>query len=78
MNAVSRHGGEDIELVINWGLGVDSTAYMVRMLEDPAVHGVDLARTVVLHQLTGDEWPATRVHADIGKSSYQNLRNARG
>lgn len=64
MNAVPRHGGEDIELVINWGLGVDSTAYLVRMLEDPAAHGVDLARTVVLHQLTGDEWPTSRVHAE--------------
>lgn len=60
MNAVPRHGGEGVELVINWGLGVDSTTYMVKMLEDPAAHGVDLARTVVLHELTGDEWPATR------------------
>jgi hypothetical protein len=59
-------------------LGVDSTAYLVKMLEDPAAHGVDLARTLVMHQLTGDGWPATRAHADISKSSYQNLRNARG
>lgn len=34
------------------------------MLEDPAAHGVDLARTLVMHQLTGDEWPATRAHAE--------------
>ncbi|MEU0031777.1 hypothetical protein [Streptomyces sp. NPDC006335] len=55
---------DGIDLVINWGLGVDSTAYMVKMLEDPAAHGVDLARTLVMHQLTGDEWPATRAHAE--------------
>ncbi|MGK3943326.1 hypothetical protein ABK046_33415 [Streptomyces caeruleatus] len=62
--AAARHGFEDIELVINWGLGVDSTAYLVKMLDDPAAHGVDLARTLVMHQLTGDEWPATRAHAE--------------
>lgn len=78
MNAAPRTGSADVELVINWGLGVDSTAYLVKMLEDPSAHGVDLARTMVLHELTGDEWPATRAHAAIGKSGYQNLRNARG
>lgn len=74
MSAGSRTGGEDVELVINWGLGVDSTAYLVKMLEDPAAHGVDLARTMVLHELTGSEWPATRAHAVIGKPGYWNLR----
>lgn len=64
MNAEPRDGGEGVELVINWGLGVDSSAYLVRMLEDPAAHGVDLARTMVMHELTGDEWPATRAHAE--------------
>ncbi|MEV7872581.1 hypothetical protein AB0P17_42220 [Streptomyces sp. NPDC088124] len=64
MNAMPRRGGEGVELVISWGLGVDSTAYLVKMLDDPAACGVDLARTVVLHQLTGDEWPTTRAHAE--------------
>ncbi|MGX1266995.1 hypothetical protein [Streptomyces phaeoluteigriseus] len=63
MTAAPRTGGADVELVINWGLGVDSTAYLVKMLEDPSAHGVDLSRTMVLHELTGDEWPATRAHA---------------
>ncbi|WP_331765367.1 hypothetical protein OG747_52935 (plasmid) [Streptomyces sp. NBC_01384] len=74
MNALPRPGGEDVELVIHWGAGVDSSAYLVRMLEDPAAHGVDLDRTMVMHELTGDEWPATRAHADIGKPGYWNLR----
>ncbi|MER7568875.1 hypothetical protein ABTZ93_38990 [Streptomyces sp. NPDC097941] len=68
MNATARSAAglsvDGIELVINWELGVDSTAYLVKMLEDPAAHGVDLARTLVMHQLTGDEWPATRAHAE--------------
>ncbi|WP_405663596.1 MULTISPECIES: hypothetical protein [unclassified Streptomyces] len=34
---------------------VDSTTYLVKMLEDPAAHGVDPARTTVLHQLTGSQ-----------------------
>ncbi|WP_237409433.1 transposase [Streptomyces sp. M2CJ-2] len=56
--------GEGVELVISWGLGGDSTAHLVKMLEDPAAHGVDLARTMVLHELTGSEWPTTRAHAE--------------
>lgn len=76
MNAASRTGGQDVELVINWGAGVDSTAYLVKMLEDPSTHGVDLARTMVLHELTGDEWPATRAHASIGKSGYWKWGNS--
>lgn len=57
MNAASRvaasHGFEGIELVINGALGVDSTAYLVKMLEDPAAHGVDLARTLVITSSPG-------------------------
>ncbi|MEU9412256.1 hypothetical protein AB0E08_42090 [Streptomyces sp. NPDC048281] len=57
-------GTGDTELVINWGLGVDSSAYLVKMLEDPPAHGVDLARTMVIHQITGSEWPNTYDHAE--------------
>ncbi|MEV8597342.1 hypothetical protein [Streptomyces sp. NPDC052012] len=75
MTAALRPGGEGVDLVISLGLGVDSTAYLVKMLDDPAAHGVDLARTMVIHQLTGSEWPTTRAHADIGKSGYRKVRN---
>ena len=64
MTAALRPGREGVDLVISWGLGVDSTAYLVKMLDDPAAHGVDLARTMVIHQLTGSEWPTTRAHAE--------------
>ncbi|MFD4604355.1 hypothetical protein ACFWPQ_40860 [Streptomyces sp. NPDC058464] len=64
MTTVFGTGAEDTELVINWGLGVDSSAYLVRMLENPSAHGVDLARTMVIHQITGSEWPTTYAHAE--------------
>lgn len=50
---------EPVELVINWGLGRHSSAYLARILTDPAAHGVDPARTVVLHMAVGSEWPDT-------------------
>ncbi|GHE34769.1 hypothetical protein [Streptomyces capitiformicae] len=52
---------DDLDTVINWGLGADSTAYLARMLTDPAAHGIDLERTAVLYMATGSEWPETRL-----------------
>ena len=53
-----------VDTVINWGLGVDSTAMIARILEDPAAHGVDLERTAVVHMATGSEWPDTLADAE--------------
>ncbi|WP_369383288.1 hypothetical protein [Streptomyces sp. cg36] len=52
---------DDLDTVVNWGLGADSTAYIARMLTDPAAHGIDLQRTAVLYMATGSEWPETRL-----------------
>ncbi|MEU4884555.1 hypothetical protein AB0G19_29450 [Streptomyces althioticus] len=52
---------DDLDTVINWGLGADSTAYLARMLTDPDAHGIDLKRTAVLYMATGSEWPETRL-----------------
>ncbi|WP_369228434.1 hypothetical protein AB5J52_48155 (plasmid) [Streptomyces sp. R39] len=52
---------DDLDTVINWGLGADSTAYLARVLTDPAAYGIDLDRTVVLYMATGSEWPETRM-----------------
>ncbi|MET9122184.1 hypothetical protein [Streptomyces sp. NPDC004528] len=52
---------DSLDTVINWGLGADSTAYLARMLTDPAAHGIDLDRTAVLYMATGSEWPETRL-----------------
>lgn len=54
-------GDDSLDTVINWGLGADSTAYLARMLTDPAAHGIDLERTAVLYMATGSEWPETRL-----------------
>ncbi|CAL9670817.1 hypothetical protein SUDANB15_07387 (plasmid) [Streptomyces sp. enrichment culture] len=52
---------DEVDTVINWGLGADSTAYLARILTDPAAHGIDLERTAVLYMATGSEWPETRM-----------------
>ncbi|MFJ8158511.1 hypothetical protein [Streptomyces sp. NPDC094468] len=52
---------EDLDTVVNWGLGADSTAYLARVLTDPSGCGIDLDRTVVLYMATGSEWPQTRL-----------------
>jgi hypothetical protein len=76
--------GETIDTVVNWGLGVDSTAFLVKMLDDPHAYGVDLARTVVLHQATGSEWPRTRELAEtyalplLRRSGVRLVQLARG
>ncbi|MEU5894482.1 hypothetical protein ABZ835_48135 [Streptomyces sp. NPDC047461] len=46
---------DDLDTVINWGLGADSTAYLARVLTAPAAHGIDLERTAVLYMATGSE-----------------------
>lgn len=53
---LSRDG--EVDAVINWGLGADSTAYLARMLTDPAAH---LERTAMLYMATASEWPETRL-----------------
>ncbi|MFE9127336.1 hypothetical protein ACFYOF_18285 [Streptomyces sp. NPDC007148] len=55
---------DDLDTVINWGLGADSTAYLARVLTDPASYGIDLERTAVLYRATGSEWPETRLLVD--------------
>lgn len=66
----------NLDTIINWGASADSTAYLAKMLTAPNAHGIDLDRTAVLYMATGSEWPETRLLADIGKPSYQNLCNA--
>jgi hypothetical protein len=48
MTAAPRTGRDDVELVINWGLGVDSTAYPVQVLEEPRRSGPDTAAPIPL------------------------------
>lgn len=47
------------KVVLSYGLGVDSTAILVRYLTDPTSRDFDLSELVVITAMTGDEWPAT-------------------
>ena len=46
-------------VVLSYGLGVDSTAILLRWLTDPTSRSFDLADLVVVTAMTGDEWEQT-------------------
>jgi hypothetical protein len=46
-------------VVLNWGLGVDSTCWLLRVLIDPALQTFDLQNFVVLIVQVGWEWGDT-------------------
>jgi hypothetical protein len=63
-----------MNLVLSYGLGVDSTALLLRWLEDPASRGFELSELLVVTSMTGDEWPRTGVLVE--KHVLPRLRNA--
>jgi hypothetical protein len=67
---------DEVDTVISWGLGADSTACLARILTDPAAYGIDLGRTVVLYVAISSEAPETRMLVDVSKPGYQKLLNA--
>ena len=46
-------------VVLSYGMGVDSTAILLRWLHDPTSRDFDLADLVVVTAMTGDEWSQT-------------------
>ncbi|MFD9690370.1 hypothetical protein ACFWXO_31960 [Kitasatospora sp. NPDC059088] len=52
--------------VLCWGLGADSTAILVRVLEDPVRYGLraDLSDLIVVTAVVGEEWPDTLALAE--------------
>lgn len=46
-------------VILSWGLGLDSTAILLRWILDPTSRDFDLGDLVVLVAQTGDEWPIT-------------------
>ncbi|MEV7011747.1 hypothetical protein [Streptosporangium sp. NPDC051022] len=46
-------------VILSYGLGVDSTAILLRWLLEPETRDFDLANLVVLTAQTGNEWPET-------------------
>jgi hypothetical protein len=45
------------KVILSYGLGVDSTAILVRWLTEPASRDFDLRDLLVVTAMTGDEWP---------------------
>ncbi len=50
-----------MNIVLSYGLGVDSTALLLRWLEDPDSRDFSLSELLVVTSMTGDEWPQTGV-----------------
>jgi hypothetical protein len=51
--------------MLSYGLGADSTAILLKFLADPAAYGLqqDLSDLIVVHAVTGDEWPDSLAYA---------------
>ncbi|MER6126562.1 hypothetical protein ABT173_28885 [Streptomyces sp. NPDC001795] len=52
--------------MLSYGLGADSTAILLMFLEDPVRYGLeaDLSDLVVVHAVTGNEWPDSLSYVD--------------
>lgn len=51
-------------VVLSYGLGVDSTAILLRWLTEPESRDFDLADLVVVTAMTGDEWEQTGIDVE--------------
>lgn len=56
---MSRQGFQAVNVVLSYGLGVDSTALLLRWLEEPYKRDFPLSELLVVTAMTGDEWPRT-------------------
>lgn len=63
-----------MNVVLSYGLGVDSTALLLRWLEEPSSRNFDLGDLLVITSMTGDEWPRTGVL--VGEHILPRLRSA--
>ncbi|MFE5703256.1 hypothetical protein [Rhodococcus koreensis] len=52
------------KVVLSWGLGEDSTAILLRWLEDPTSRDFELNELVVVSAMTGNEWESTRAEVE--------------
>jgi hypothetical protein len=61
-------------VILSYGMGVDSTAILLRWLEDPSSRDFDLKDLIVLTAHTGDEYPDTK--RDVEAHVLPRLRAA--
>jgi hypothetical protein len=64
---------EPPSVVMSFGLGLDSTALLMRWIVDPAARNFDLRDLA----MTGHESAATREAMSTGNTRYHNARNRR-
>ncbi len=58
--------------VLSYGMGVESTAILLRFLEEPDTFEFDLSDLIVVVAMTGDEWEDTRI--DVEQHILPRLR----
>ena len=49
-------------VILSYGLGVDSTAILLRWINEPSSRDFDLSDLIVITAMTGDEWDITGQH----------------
>lgn len=64
----------DRVVILSYGMGVDSTAILLRWLEEPASRDFDLKDLIVITAQTGDEYPDTK--RDVEEHVLPRLRAA--
>jgi hypothetical protein len=58
--------------ILSYGMGVESTAILLRYLEEPDTFEFDLSELIVIVAMTGDEWDNTRT--DVEEHVLPRLR----
>ena len=54
----------DMIPILSYGMGVESTAILLRFLEEPDTFEFDLSNLIVIVAMTGDEWENTRTDVE--------------
>lgn len=61
---VAPDSSEPPSVVLSYGMGLDSTALLLRWLEEPSSRDFDLQELVVVSSMTGHEFDSTRRAVD--------------
>jgi hypothetical protein len=62
--AASVESSADLIPILSYGMGVESTAILLRFLEEPDTFEFDLSQLIVIVAMTGDEWEDTRMDVE--------------
>ncbi len=62
--ASSEFPSPELVPILSYGMGVESTAILLRFLEEPDTFDCDLSNLIVIVAMTGDEWENTRTDVE--------------